>query len=505
MARFFRSAAKWLAISFFSGAVLVVHAVPPQTINYQGYLTNGSGQAVNTATSMAFRIYDVPTGGTALFTETQMVTPVNGVFNVVLGSTAPLILQFDVPYYLGITSGADAEMTPRQALTSTPYAFRATFANSVAASATISASQIAGAVSNAVTASALSGPVSGSQITGPIVAATISGSQITGSLSTTANLVLGNSTSTSGNIIKGIAPFLHDFGSNNTFVGASAGNFTMSGGSNTGAGASSLSSVTSGSSNTAGGTFALSSNTAGSLNTALGSLALFSNSTGGGNSAVGGNALFNNSTGSNNTAFGQGAMAGNSSGNDNIALGTNAGSSLTNGSNNIAIGNSGVGGESDTIRIGAGQTSAYIAGINGATSSAGVAVFVNASGQLGTLTSSGRFKQDVADMGDATSVLMKLRPVTFHYKPSHDDGSQLLQYGLVAEEVDKVIPGLVVHAPDAQAQTVRYHFLTPMLLNEYQKQQRTIESQKATIDQQAKLLLAMKDELSVIKKALGIK
>jgi hypothetical protein len=111
-------------------------------------------------------------------------------------------------------------------------------------------------------------------------------------------------------------------------------------------------------------------------------------------------------------------------------------------------------------------------------------VLVNSSGQLGTTTSSGRFKEDIADMGDTTSRLMRLRPVTFRYKPAHDDGSRLRQYGLIAEEVAAVYPGLVASTPDGKAQTVRYHFLAPMLLNEVQRQQRTIEAQTAELAKQ---------------------
>jgi hypothetical protein len=158
---------------------------------------------------------------------------------------------------------------------------------------------------------------------------------------------------------------------------------------------------------------------------------------------------------------------------------------LTTGSNNIHIGNVASLAEANTIRIGTvgTHTATFIAGISGATTS-GAAVFVNSSGQLGTITSSRRFKQDIADMGDTTSRLMRLRPVTFRYKPEHDDGSKLRQYGLIAEEVAAVYSGLVASAPDGKAQTVRYHFLAPMLLNEVQKQQRTIEAQTAELAKQ---------------------
>jgi hypothetical protein len=347
------------------------------------------------------------------------------------------------------------------------------------------------------------------------------------------NIVLVPSTASAGNILKGTAPFIHNFGTSNTFIGVNAGNLTTTGvglntaigvsalqrnttGSantasgfqallsnttgleNTASGSSALQSNTTGSSNTASGVNALVFNTTGNFNTASGARALTNNTTGfnntasgadallfnttgGANTASGRGALQNNTTGVANTASGQAALFSNTTGTNNIAIGFNAGLSLTTGDNNIAIGNAGVAAEANTIRIGDVQTRAFIAGISGATIASGVAVLVNSSGQLGTTASSGRFKQDIADMSDTTSRLMRLRPVTFRYKPEHDDGSRLRQYGLIAEEVAAVYPGLVASTPDGQAQTVRYHFLAPMLLNEYQKQQRTIEAQTARI------------------------
>src|SRR5262249_7760938 len=123
------------------------------------------------------------------------------------------------------------------------------------------------------------------------------------------------------------------------------------------------------------------------------------------------------------------------------------------------------------------HTTAFLAGISGATSAAGVAVLVNSNGQLGTTTSSRRFKQEIADVGRESDILMKLRPVGFYYKPELDV-SHTRQYGLVAEEVAQVAPGLVVFDQEGQPQTVRYHFVNAMLLNEVQKQQRLIEAQQ---------------------------
>jgi hypothetical protein len=147
------------------------------------------------------------------------------------------------------------------------------------------------------------------------------------------------------------------------------------------------------------------------------------------------------------------------------------------GNNNIDIGNVGTSGDSAAIKIGTQgtQTSAFIAGISGVTSSGGIEVFVNSSGQLGTANSSRRFKEEITDMGDTSSKLLQLRPVTFFYKPEYDDGSHLLQYGLIAEEVAKVYPEMVAYDHDGQILTVRYQMLAPMLLNEAQKQSARVE------------------------------
>src|SRR5438445_194242 len=281
------------------------------------------------------------------------------------------------------------------------------------------------------------------------------------------DIVLAPSTASAGNILKGIIPFIHNFGEDNTFIGVNAGNFTMTGAINTASGAR-----------------ALQNNTTGINNTASGVQALFSNTTGFNNTASGLAALLSNTTGGNNTASGLGALFGNTTGSANIAVGINAGANLTTGSNNIHIGNAGAAAESNTIRIGTTvtQTSTFIAGIRGVTTAgAAIPVLVDTNGQLGTASSSRRVKDDIAAMGGASGVLMKLRPVTFHYKTDRNPKGRTLQYGLVAEEVAEVAPGLVAHSADGRIETVYYQFLAPMLLNEYQRQQRTIRAQTARI------------------------
>jgi hypothetical protein len=260
----------------------------------------------------------------------------------------------------------------------------------------------------------------------------------------------------SGSVIPGNSP---STSLNNLFMGPGAGNISFTGSGNVGLGAFALASVQGNNSDTAVG--------AGTMQNSPGIV--------------------------NSTAIGAGALSNLSTGGDtDIAIGLGAGQRLfSTESYDILIGNFGVGGESNAIRIGCGvgacshpQTSTYIAGINGATTASGIPVYVDGNDQLGTLTSSLRFKQDVEDMGDATKGLMRLRPVTFHYRPEYDDGSHLLEYGLIAEEVAKIYPDLVQTDRSGKPLAVRTHFINAMMLNEVQRQHRTIATQQERIDQQ---------------------
>ena len=168
-------------------------------------------------------------------------------------------------------------------------------------------------------------------------------------------------------------------------------------------------------------------------------------------------------------------------GNDNIAIGIAAGFNITT-SNNIDIGNQGSASDSGTIRVGdpTVHSSFFVAGVRGVTTSNNnaVNVMIDGNGQLGTVNSSRRFKEDIQDMGDASANLMRLRPVTYRYKQPYVDGSQPLDYGLIAEEVAEVYPDLVVRNKDGEVETVQYHKLTPMLLNEVQKQRHELAEAK---------------------------
>ena len=263
-------------------------------------------------------------------------------------------------------------------------------------------------------------------------------------------------------------------GYNNSAHGVSALNSNTSGAGNTANGYAALYLNTTGYSNTASGTEALESNTTGAQNAANGALALGFNQTGSGNTADGYEALSANTTGSNNTGVGYGSLSSNVSGNLNIALGLLAGENIT-GSENIDIGNPGVAADNGYIRIGVKgtQKAAFIAGIYSTTLEPNsLPVFVNAAGRLSVGTSSERYKTGIATMGSNTDKLRQLRPVTFHLRT---DPKGALQYGLIAEEVAKIYPELVIHDETGKVHGVRYDELAPLLLNEVQRQQRQLD------------------------------
>src|SRR5262249_6041603 len=243
-----------------------------------------------------------------------------------------------------------------------------------------------------------------------------------------------------------------------------------------------LSDNTTGGENTATGAYALERNTTGFFNTASGNGALLANTTGGNNTANGYSALFYNTTGGSNTAEGYHALYNSTTGSNNIALGNGAGTNLTTGSNNIEIGSAGVAAEANTIRIGdpAVQTATFIAGISGAMVT-GSRVVVNSSGQVGVAPSSQRFKEAIKPMDNASEAILALKPVTFRYK-HHLDPAGIPQFGLVAEEVEKVNPDLVARDEQGKPYTVRYEAVNAMLLNEFLKARRQIDAQQKQIE-----------------------
>ncbi len=309
-------------------------------------------------------------------------------------------------------------------------------------------------------------------------------SNITGS-GNTANGLFALSSNTTGNdnTANGLALNSNTTGSRNTANGNYALSGNTTGNDNTANGFGALAFNTTATGNTANGAYALYFNT-GDNNTANGHGALSNNTTGNSNTADGMGALRNNTTGAHNTANGVGALASNTTGTRNIALGPFAGLFLTTGSDNIDIGNYGVPDESATIRIGSAglQAATFIAGISGATvdSGSGTPVVVDANGKLGTVLSSRRFKEDIKPMDKASEAILALNPVTFRYKREFDPKGRA-QFGLIAEEVEKVSPDLVVYDGSGKVLTVRYEAVNAMLLEEFLKEHNKVEEQGRAI------------------------
>ncbi|PYK36185.1 MAG: hypothetical protein DME54_02155 [Verrucomicrobia bacterium] len=256
---------------------------------------------------------------------------------------------------------------------------------------------------------------------------------------------------------------------------------------NTRFGVEALTSNNSGDKNTAIGFKAMHDNRSGSLNTATGFRALFSNTTGTLNAATGESALQKNINGSLNTANGAGALGNNIDGRLNVAIGTDA----------LSLNRAG---DANTIRIGTQgtQKATYIAGIAGArvVFPAAQVYATIANGQLGTVTSSQRFKDDIRPMEKVSEAIYALKPVTFHYKRELDpEGTS--QFGLVAEDVEKVNPDLVVRDEKGEIYSVRYDQVNAMLLNEFLKEHRRMEEQDKRIEE---LTAQLKEQASQIQK-----
>jgi hypothetical protein len=321
------------------------------------------------------------------------------------------------------------------------------------------------------------------------------------------------------------AAFNPTTGSDNTAVGYQALDDLSSGGHNTALGSAALQANTTSADNTAVGYQALSVNTA-TENTAIGSQALAANTTATNNTAVGFQALAANTTATNNTAVGFQALAANTAtsntavgsqaltscttGTGNIAIGAGTGTSIISGVDDVYIGNNinGAADESYTIRIGQNfgafnyyyPTATYIGGVYGVTSpDQAIAVGIDVSGQLVTTSSSRRFKRDIKDMGDASNVLLSLRPVTFHYKT---DRANRPHFGLIAEEVDKVDPALVARDGKGQIYTVCYDAVNAMLLNEFLKQHAQVMKQQAQAEKQQQEFLEQQKEIKDLKAEL---
>src|SRR5215831_7151047 len=315
---------------------------------------------------------------------------------------------------------------------------------------------------------------------------------------------LANNVSGSDNTAVGFQALLLATGNHNTAVGSEALFFDTGGHDNTATGFQALLNNTTGIENAASGAFALinnqtgdfntatgtgalQANIGGDANTATGTAALSDNTSGINNTANGVNALFFNTTGHDNTADGLNALLNNKTGSSNIGVGSQAGANLTTGSNNIDIGAPGVAGDANTIRIGkpGTQRKTFIAGIRGATVPNGVGVIIGTTGQLGTVVSSARFKEAIKPMDKASEAILALKPVTFRYKKELDP-DKIPQFGLIAEEVEKVNPELVARDGEGKIMSVRYEAVNAMLLNEFLKEHQKVEELEATVTQQRK-------------------
>jgi hypothetical protein len=283
---------------------------------------------------------------------------------------------------------------------------------------------------------------------------------------------LSNNITGDDNTANGVnALFSNISGSSNTATGFNALQQNTTGVQNTASGVSALFSNTTADSNTAMGFEALFSNINGTKNTAVGFEALQDNIAGNFNTAIGFQALQSNTNGA-NTAIGSGALASNTSGSFNTALGNGAGTSVTTASNVICIATNG-----SNV-----NGSCFIGNIRGVTTAQNnaIPVLIDSAGQLGTMSSSRRFKKEIKPMDKASEAILALKPVTFHYK---SDNANRPEFGLIAEDVEKVNPDLVIYDADGKPYTVRYDAVNAMLLNEFLKAHRKIDEQQATIAQ----------------------
>jgi hypothetical protein len=310
--------------------------------------------------------------------------------------------------------------------------------------------------------------------------------------------IFGLTTGVANTAVGWYSLFSNTDGSYNTGVGAGTLLFnigdqtTGDGTQNTAIGTAALLSNTTGRENTATGAGALLNNISGPTNTANGAFALFNNTIGNGNTAIGANALLSNTTTNGNTAIGSFALL-NSTGAGNTAIGYGAGSNISTANGVICIGHNGQNVTATT----------WIENVYGATTQSGTTapVIVSDDGQLGTIASSERFKKDIVTMDNASEAILSLRPVTFHYKT---DAKGIPQFGLIAEEVAKVNPALVLPDKDGKPYTVRYDQVNAMLLNEFLKEHRTVQEQKATIAQLEKgmktVIARLEEQASQIQK-----
>jgi hypothetical protein len=331
-----------------------------------------------------------------------------------------------------------------------------------------------------------------------------------------------NDTGSNNTATGAFALFSNTTGHENTAIGRDALLQNTTGAENTATGHGALTNNIDADGNTANGLFALHDNMHGAENTAIGQQALavnqqdentaigfqalFSNDSGIANTACGDQALRDNTVGSLNTAIGFGALV-LSTGSDNVAIGAGAGQGITTGDNNIDIGAGNSGDPSDVgvIRIGSPNQTAkcFIASIRGITTGNANAlpVVIDSAGQLGTMSSSRRFKKDINPIDKTSEAILALKPVAFHYKT---DATNMPQFGLIAEEVAEVNPDLVVRDKNGEIYTVRYDAVNAMLLNEFLKEHKKVQEQGATIARLEKQIEALTAGLEKVSAQLEV-
>lgn len=424
-----------------------------------------TGPFVQVFTSTPNQLVDVEIGGVL----SQHIGTAGSTYLAVLAYTTPaLATDHIVGLRFSYTPATPAGVATLGANTFSGTQTATAFAGDGAGVSNVNATLLDGLDSTAFAAAVHGHDVS--QITG---AARLSGGNaFTGTQTIgNGNLDLNASTAATGNITKSGARFLHNFGSSNVFLGLNSGNVTLAGSGNVGVGGGTLANVTTGGANTAVGHASLVVNQTGTNNTAMGWEALGSLSSGNNNTAIGEGALLNLTTGSLNVGVGQNAGIGNSTGSNNIYLG--AGVTPPPGeSNAMYLGKVGV------------QTKAFISGVRGITTvnPDAVPVVIDSAGQLGTISSSIRFKDDIHDMADASRRLFDLRPVTFRYTQAYANGVRPVQYGLIAEEVAAVFPELAVRDANGGVETVHYETLNVLLLNELKKEHDEVRRQRERIE-----------------------
>lgn len=441
----------------------------PHLIHYQGMLTDDAGEPLNESLDLTFRIYDDSTGGTLKWSETQYgISVTNGLFNVNLGDSVAIDLPFDQDYWLEIEVGVYGSLSPRTRLTSVGYAYRAETADTAAYAQQSAAADSDWTIDGTDMYSAVSGNV-GIGTSSPATKLDVVGDiNINSVYKIGGKRVLDHSGTKSISLGVGAGVTSTHSG---TFVGDSAGYSNTSGHENTFLGTGAGYSNTEASANTFLGCEAGRDNQSGNSNTFLGAYTGWKNTTGNDNTFLGKGAGQFNTEGWSNTFVGWGAGEDNTTGSDNVYIGWYAGNNADTGSGNVFIGYYAGGGEigSNKLYIANGQNSSKVL-ISGDFSTGDVVMPNLNSGTVGqpvlwsgdTLyveSSSRRYKENIRGLGIDPSLIFQLDPVRFDWKRTGQE-----DIGLIAEDVDQVIPDLVIYDTEGKPESVKYDKVAIYLL-----------------------------------------